>query len=68
MQPRYPEIIQPCSIVDKGIFKEGGEHKEHTNSRPNVHGLNLKGLSIKNQCFPNTMHEWNLFEIIEFII
>ena len=39
---------QPCSIVDKGIFKEGGEHEEHTNSGPNVHGLNSKGISKFN--------------------
>ena len=36
---------QPCSIVDKGIFKEGRKHKEHTNSGPNVDSLNSKGFS-----------------------
>ena len=40
---------QPCGIVDKGVFKEGREHKEHTNSRPNVHRLNSKALSNINQ-------------------
>ena len=45
----------PCCIVDESIFKEGGEHKEHTNSRPNVHRLNSKALSNINQISAHKM-------------